>query len=161
MPIDEYLELTKENVEYVLDEVRPYLVADGGNVEFLAIEGSIVKLQLRGACGSCSSSTVTMTMGIKRRMIERIPEVEDVVEVSEEEMKSLPLTKESVETVLGEIRPFLVGTGGGSLELVEIDSPLVKVRITGPASKVTTVRVAVTKKLRERVGGITAVQIID
>mmetsp|Transcript_34282 Transcript_34282/g.61856 ORF Transcript_34282/g.61856 Transcript_34282/m.61856 type:complete len:265 (-) Transcript_34282:260-1054(-) len=160
-PVDEFLELTSENVETVLDEIRPFLISDGGNVELLEIDGLTVKLQLKGACGTCASSTVTMTMGIKRRLMERIPEIADVVEISDEELKSLPLTKENVDNVLNEIRPFLVGTGGGSLEFVSIDSSVVKIRITGPAANVMTVRVAVTQKLREKIGGIAAVQIID
>ena len=48
--------------------------------------------------------------------------------------------------VLEEIKPYLVGVVGGSLELVAIKEPIVKVRITGPATGVVTVRVAVTKK---------------
>lgn len=54
-------------------QVRPYLMADGGNVEFVEIDGLIVKLKLAGACGSCPSSLTTMTMGIKRRLMEKIP----------------------------------------------------------------------------------------
>lgn len=54
-------------------QVRPYLMSDGGNVEFVEIDGLVVKLKLKGACGSCPSSTATMTMGIKRRLMEKIP----------------------------------------------------------------------------------------
>jgi Fe-S cluster biogenesis protein NfuA len=70
---DQTLELTEENVEIVLDEVRPYLMADGGNVELADIDGPVVYLRLQGACGSCPSSMTTMTMGIKRRLMEKIP----------------------------------------------------------------------------------------
>ena len=48
-------------------------MADGGNVEFVELDGLVVKLKLKGACGSCPSSTSTMTMGIKRRLMEKIP----------------------------------------------------------------------------------------
>lgn len=48
-------------------------MADGGNVEFVEIDGLVVKLRLQGACGSCPSSMTTMTMGIKRRLMEKIP----------------------------------------------------------------------------------------
>jgi NifU-like domain len=48
-------------------------MADGGNVEFVEIDGLVVKLKLAGACGSCPSSLTTMTMGIKRRLMEKIP----------------------------------------------------------------------------------------
>ena len=53
----ETMALTLENVEKVLDELRPFLMADGGNVEVVELDGPIVKVRLQGACGSCPSST--------------------------------------------------------------------------------------------------------
>jgi len=73
--------LTPENVEEVLDTMRPYLMADGGNVDLVEIDGPIVKLKLQGACGSCPSSTMTLKMGIERRLREEIPEVVEVEQV--------------------------------------------------------------------------------
>jgi Fe-S cluster biogenesis protein NfuA len=73
--------LTIDNVERVLDELRPYLMADGGNVEIVEIDGPIVKVRLQGACGSCPSSTMTLKMGIERKLREAIPEVSEVVQV--------------------------------------------------------------------------------
>jgi Fe-S cluster biogenesis protein NfuA len=75
------MELTLENVETVLDELRPYLMADGGNVEVVELDGPIVKLRLQGACGSCPSSTMTLRMGIERKLREMIPEIADVEQV--------------------------------------------------------------------------------
>ena len=75
------LTLTTDNVETVLDELRPYLMADGGNVELAEIEGPIVKLRLQGACGSCPSSAMTLKMGIERRLREKIPEIVEVEQV--------------------------------------------------------------------------------
>jgi Fe-S cluster biogenesis protein NfuA len=75
------LALTSENVETTLDEMRPYLMADGGNVELVEIDGPIVKLRLQGACGSCPSSTMTLRMGIERRLKEMIPEIAEVEQV--------------------------------------------------------------------------------
>jgi Fe-S cluster biogenesis protein NfuA len=75
------LPLTSDNVETVLDEMRPYLIADGGNVELVEIDGPIVKLRLQGACGSCPSSTMTLRMGIERRLREFIPEIAEVEQV--------------------------------------------------------------------------------
>ena len=49
--------LTLENVERTLDELRPFLMADGGNVEVVEIDGPIVKVRLQGACGSCPSAS--------------------------------------------------------------------------------------------------------
>ena len=155
----EALELTEENVERVLDDVRPYLMADGGNVELVEIDGLVVYLRLQGACGSCPSSTTTMKLGIERRLMEMIPEIQEVTQLEDEET-GLPLTEENVDKVLDEIRPYLVGAGGGDIELEEIDGVLVKVAITGEAAGVMTVRVAVTQKLREKIPTIAAVQLI-
>lgn len=63
--------------------------------------------------------------------------------------------------VLSEIRPYLAGTGGGILELVQINDYVVKVRLSGPAAGVMTVRVALTQKLREKIPVIAAVQLIE
>lgn len=75
------LELNPANVELVLDELRPYLMSDGGNVELVEIEGPIVKLRLQGACGSCPSSSYTLKLGIERKLQEMIPEVAEVEQV--------------------------------------------------------------------------------
>jgi Fe-S cluster biogenesis protein NfuA len=77
----EALILNTQNVETVLDEMRPYLMSDGGNVELVEIDGPIVKLRLQGACGSCPSSTMTLRMGLERRLREAIPEIEEVEQV--------------------------------------------------------------------------------
>jgi Fe-S cluster biogenesis protein NfuA len=77
----ETMVLNPENVETVLDEMRPYLMADGGNVEVVEIDGPIVKVRLQGACGSCPSSTMTLKMGIERRLREMIPEISEVEQV--------------------------------------------------------------------------------
>tara|TARA_B100000614_G_scaffold229068_1_gene221230 strand:- start:39 stop:344 length:306 start_codon:yes stop_codon:yes gene_type:complete len=77
----ETMPLSTENVEKVLDELRPFLMADGGNVEVVEIDGPVVKVRLQGACGSCPSSTMTLKMGIERKMRECIPEVSEVIQV--------------------------------------------------------------------------------
>ncbi len=75
------LTLTRENVENVLDELRPYLMSDGGNVELVDIEGPVVRLRLQGACGSCPSSAMTLRMGIERKLKEEIPEIDEIEQV--------------------------------------------------------------------------------
>ena len=92
------LPLTAENVESVLDEVRPYLIADGGNVALHEIDGNVVRLKLQGACGSCPSSVMTMKMGIERRLMEKIPEIVAVEPVADEET-GLELNEENIEKV--------------------------------------------------------------
>ncbi len=63
-PLEGPLELTWENVDAVLDEMRHYLINDGGNVAITEIDGPVVRLELQGACGTCPSSTQTMKMGL-------------------------------------------------------------------------------------------------
>jgi Fe-S cluster biogenesis protein NfuA len=75
------LELTSENIEIVLDELRPYLLADGGNVELVEVEGPVVRLRLQGACGTCPSSAMTLRMGIERKLRETIPDIGEVEQV--------------------------------------------------------------------------------
>ncbi|CAA3031952.1 nifU-like protein 3, chloroplastic isoform X2 [Olea europaea var. sylvestris] len=154
------LPLTENNVEKVLDEVRPGLMADGGNVVLHEIDGLIVVLKLQGACGSCPSSTMTLKMGIETRLRDKIPEIESVEQILDTET-GLELNEENVEKILSEIRPYLGGTGGGELELVRIEDYIIKVRLSGPAAGVMTVRVALTQKLREKIPAIAAVQLID
>ncbi|NEQ96652.1 MAG: NifU family protein [Cyanothece sp. SIO2G6] len=79
--MSEVLALTDENVETVLNTLRPYLMADGGNVELVELEGPIVRLRLQGACGSCPSSAMTLKMGIERKLRETIPEIAEVQQV--------------------------------------------------------------------------------
>lgn len=93
------LPLTAENVEMVLDEVRPYLMADGGNVALHEIDGNVVKLKLQGACGSCPASVTTMKMGIERRLMEKIPEIVAVEPIADEET-GLELNQENIEKVI-------------------------------------------------------------
>ena len=70
----------KEELERVLDEIRPYLQAEGGDVKLLGItEDGVVKVRLQGACGSCPMSTYTLKLGIEQRLKEKIPEVKEVI----------------------------------------------------------------------------------
>jgi Fe-S cluster biogenesis protein NfuA len=72
----------KEEVEKVLEMVRPGLQADGGNVELVEVtDDGIVKVRLTGACGSCPMSTMTLKMGIERAVKEKVPGVIEVVQV--------------------------------------------------------------------------------
>uniref|UniRef100_A0A0G4GLV4 NIF system FeS cluster assembly NifU C-terminal domain-containing protein n=1 Tax=Chromera velia CCMP2878 TaxID=1169474 RepID=A0A0G4GLV4_9ALVE len=134
MGTSDTLPLTEDNVEKVLDECRPYLVADGGNVSLKEIDGPDVYLQLEGACGSCASSIVTVQMGISRRLREKIPEIGEIKAVSASE-EGEEISEAGIETVLDGVRPFLKVTGA-TIELVQFARPsqyaaTVKLRISG------------------------------
>ena len=71
----------KDEVEEVLESIRPMLMNDGGNVELVDIEDGVVKVRLVGACVSCSSSTMTLKMEIEKALKKVIPMVRCVESV--------------------------------------------------------------------------------
>jgi Fe-S cluster biogenesis protein NfuA len=75
--------MTKENVETVLNKIRPSLQADGGDVKLVSVNAGTVKVMLTGACGGCPMSTMTLKMGIERILKKELPEVKEVVAVTE------------------------------------------------------------------------------
>ena len=68
----------KEQVETVLNKIRPSLVADGGNVKLIDVKDGIVKVELQGACSGCPMSEITLKMGIERIIKQEIPEIKEV-----------------------------------------------------------------------------------
>jgi len=69
----------REAVEAALSKVRPMLQADGGDVELVEVtEDGVVKVRLRGACGTCPMSQMTLKMGIERYLKKEVPEVKSV-----------------------------------------------------------------------------------
>lgn len=72
------LELIKK-VENVIDQIRPYLEADGGNIRFVNLtEDNVVNVELLGACGSCPMSQMTLKNGVEQAMKKAIPEIKAV-----------------------------------------------------------------------------------
>ena len=71
----------KAKIEELIQRIRPALQADGGDVELVGIEGSVVKVRLTGACGSCPMSTMTLKMGIERAIRAEVPEITEVIQV--------------------------------------------------------------------------------
>jgi len=71
--------MLREKVERALDEVRPSLQADGGNVELVDVtDDGVVKVKLQGACAGCPMSQMTLSQGIERHLKEIVPEVKKV-----------------------------------------------------------------------------------
>jgi Fe-S cluster biogenesis protein NfuA len=69
----------KEKVEKALETVRPYLVADGGDVELVSVnESGIVEVRLTGACVGCPMSQMTLRAGIERALMRDVPEIKRV-----------------------------------------------------------------------------------
>jgi len=75
--------MMKEQVEKILEKVRPYIQSDGGDISLVSVDetSGIVKVSLHGACGSCASSTATLKGGVERMMKAEIPGVKEVIAV--------------------------------------------------------------------------------
>ena len=71
----------EEEVDDILASLRPMLIQDGGNVELVEVEDGVVKVRLVGACVSCSSSLMTLKMGIEKALKKAIPMVRCVESV--------------------------------------------------------------------------------
>ncbi|HON10408.1 MAG TPA: NifU family protein [Chitinispirillaceae bacterium] len=72
----------KEKVEEVIQEIRPNLQADGGDIELVDVtEDGIVKVKLQGACRGCPGAAMTLKMGVERILRSRIPEIKGVESV--------------------------------------------------------------------------------
>ena len=79
-PIDNLL---LDRIEKALNQIRPYLEADGGDVKVLELtDDMVLKLELLGACGACSMSTMTMKAGVEQAIKREVPEIQSVVAVN-------------------------------------------------------------------------------
>ena len=75
-------ELLEKRVKNILEQVRPYLQADGGDVQFVELtDDMVVMVELTGACGSCPYSTMTLKNGIESVMKKSIPEIKSVEQI--------------------------------------------------------------------------------
>ena len=72
----------KENIEKALDEIRPFLQNDGGDISLLSIEdGKIVHVQLEGTCAGCSINQMTLKSGVEYTIKKYAPQIEQVINV--------------------------------------------------------------------------------
>lgn len=75
----------KENVLKALDEIRPFLQRDGGDVTFISIEGDhTVNVRLEGTCAQCNINTITLKMGVENTIKKYVPTVNKVVDIGPE-----------------------------------------------------------------------------
>lgn len=75
-------------VETALDSIRPYLLADGGNVRILEVtDEQVLKLEFVGACGSCPMSTMTFKAGVEEAIKKAVPEVKTIEVINLTPMK--------------------------------------------------------------------------
>ncbi|MCF6168907.1 NifU family protein [Lutibacter sp.] len=72
----------KANVEFALQEIRPYLEADGGNISLIEITNDTVSVQLEGACLGCSVNQMTLKNGVEATIKRHAPQIKHVIEVN-------------------------------------------------------------------------------
>lgn len=75
------MENVEEKIKKVLNKLKPYLINDGGNLEYVKFEDGIVYIKLLGACSHCSMMEITLKEGIEEALINEIPEVQKVERV--------------------------------------------------------------------------------
>ncbi len=78
------MELTlKQKVEHIINQIRPQLQADGGDIRFVELTpDNIVKVELQGACGSCPHSKLTLKHGVEATIKKYIPEIKSVEDIN-------------------------------------------------------------------------------
>lgn len=123
-------DMNAETVNKALDEVRPYLIADGGNVEVVNVEEGNVFLRLQGACGTCPSSTATMKMGIERVLKSTFGE--QLIEVIQLDQQDTSANEMAVDEHLNLLRPAIEGYGG-SVDVVSVSDGVCELKYSGPA----------------------------
>ncbi|XP_027099719.1 nifU-like protein 1, chloroplastic [Coffea eugenioides] len=137
-------ELTPENVDLVLQDVRPYLIADGGNVDVVSVQNGIVSLKLQGACGSCPSSTTTMKLGIERVLKEKFGDaIKEICQVYDEQIDET--TIEAVDGHLDILRPAIKNYGG-SIQVLSVEGGDCVVKYAGPESIGLGIKAAIREK---------------
>lgn len=72
----------EQKIISIIDELRPYLMNDGGNIEFIKYENNIVYIKLTGACAHCQMMDLTLKEGIEASIKEEVPEVLEVVNIA-------------------------------------------------------------------------------
>ncbi|MDX2432935.1 MAG: NifU family protein [Bacteroides sp.] len=77
------MDALKERVEKALEKIRPYLVADGGDIAIVEItEDMVLKVELKGACHGCPFSMQTLKAGVEMAVRNEVPEIKEVVEIN-------------------------------------------------------------------------------
>ena len=71
----------KDRVRKALDEIRPFLKSDGGDIELIDIEDNIVTVRLKGACTGCTVNQMTLKSGVEMTIKKHVPEVKEVINI--------------------------------------------------------------------------------
>lgn len=72
----------ESQIKEIIDKLKPYLISEGGNIEFIKYENQIVYVKMMGACANCEMLDLTLKEGIETSIMSEIPEVKEVVNVA-------------------------------------------------------------------------------
>ena len=72
----------QKNVENAIEEIRPFLLTDGGDISLISIENNIVTVKLEGACVGCSVNQMTLKNGVEATVKKHAPQIESVIDIS-------------------------------------------------------------------------------
>ena len=70
---------TENKIKEIIDKLKPFLISEGGNIEFVKYENNIVYIKMMGACANCEMLDFTLKEGIESSIISEVPEVKEVV----------------------------------------------------------------------------------
>ena len=76
------MDTTLDKVENALEEIRPFLISDGGNIKLVELNEGIVKVQLEGACIGCSVNQMTLKNGVEATIKKHAPEIKEVININ-------------------------------------------------------------------------------
>ena len=71
----------EEKIETIINKLRPFLINDGGNIEFVKYEDNFVYIKMMGACANCQMLDITLRDGIEAAIINEIPEVKGIINI--------------------------------------------------------------------------------
>ena len=73
---------TEKQIKNIIDKLKPFLISEGGNIEFIRYQDNVVYIRMMGACANCEMLDLTLKEGIEASIISEIPEVKEVVNVA-------------------------------------------------------------------------------
>ena len=76
-------ETVLNNIENALEEIRPFLKNDGGNISLISVDNDVVKVKFEGACSTCTVNQMTLKSGVEMIIKKHVPEIQKVVSVEE------------------------------------------------------------------------------
>ncbi|GMH45517.1 hypothetical protein BSKO_13474 [Bryopsis sp. KO-2023] len=147
-------DMVPETVDRALDEVRPYLISDGGNVEVAGVEDGVVFVRMQGACGTCPSSTATLKMGIERALKAKFgDQLKEVMQVDAIDTSASITT---VDSHLDLLRPAIEGYGG-KVDVSKVQDGVCEIIFKGPKP----IGMGITAAIKDKFPDIKEVVLLD